>query len=110
LSFEAANPRHAHEWTVFETIKVSGGKLSIIESKSNFIEHLELIAQRIGPYAALVGRENIIAGSDCGFRTFVGLAAIDPAVVLKQACQLGERGAPSPLRYCGKSHRRRIYP
>ena len=66
ISFEAANPRHAHEWTLFEKVKLPDGKVlipGVIESKSNFIEHPELIAQRIGRYAKLVGRENVIAGS-----------------------------------------------
>src|SRR5215831_10845944 len=66
ISLEAANPRHAHEWTLFETVKLPDGKVlipGVIESKSNFIEHPELIAQRIGRYAKLVGRENVIAGS-----------------------------------------------
>ena len=84
ISFEAANPRHAHEWTVFETVKLPEGKVvipGVIESKSNFIEHPELIAQRISHYANLVGRENVIAGSDCGFGTWVGQAAVDPDVV-----------------------------
>ena len=84
ISFEAANPRHAHEWTLFETVKLPAGKVlipGVIESKSNFIEHPELIAQRIGRYAKLVGRENVIAGSDCGFGTWVGQAAVDPDVV-----------------------------
>jgi 5-methyltetrahydropteroyltriglutamate--homocysteine methyltransferase len=84
ISLEAANPRHAHEWAVFERVKLPDGKLlipGVIESKSNFIEHPELIAQRIGRYANLVGRENVIAGSDCGYGTWVGQAAVDPDVV-----------------------------
>ena len=84
LSFEAANPRHAHEWKLFETVKLPAGKVlipGVIESKTNFIEHPELIAQRIGRYAALVGRENVIAGSDCGYGTWVGQAAVDPDIV-----------------------------
>jgi 5-methyltetrahydropteroyltriglutamate--homocysteine methyltransferase len=81
--FEAANPRHAHEWQIFEDVKLPEGKLlipGVIESKSNFIEHPELIAQRIGRYAKLVGRENVIAGSDCGYGTWVGQAAVDADV------------------------------
>jgi len=69
ISFEAANPRHAHEWKLFERVKLPDGKVlipGVIESKSNFIEHPELVAQRIGRYARLVGRENVLAGSDCG--------------------------------------------
>jgi 5-methyltetrahydropteroyltriglutamate--homocysteine methyltransferase len=84
ISFEAANPRHAHEWTLFEKVKLPDGKVlipGVIESKSNFVEHPELIAQRIAHYARLVGRENVIAGSDCGFGTWVGQAAVDPDVV-----------------------------
>src|SRR3990170_3907586 len=84
ISFEAANPRHAHEWTLFERVKLPDGKLlipGVIESKSNFIEHPELIAQRIGRYAKLVGRENVVAGSDCGYGTWVGQAAVDAQVV-----------------------------
>src|SRR5690349_14177612 len=84
ISLEAANPRHAHEWTVFERVKLPDGKVvipGVIESKSNFIEHPELIAQRIARYANLIGRENVIAGSDCGYGTWVGQAAVDPDVV-----------------------------
>jgi 5-methyltetrahydropteroyltriglutamate--homocysteine methyltransferase len=84
ISFEAANPRHGHEWTLFERVKLPPGKVlipGVIESKSNFIEHPELIAQRLGRYAKLVGRENVMAGSDCGFGTWVGQAAVDPDVV-----------------------------
>jgi 5-methyltetrahydropteroyltriglutamate--homocysteine methyltransferase len=84
ISFEAANPRHGHEWTLFERVKLPAGKVlipGVIESKSNFIEHPELVAQRIGRYAKLVGRENVIAGSDCGYGTWVGQAAVDADVV-----------------------------
>jgi len=93
LSFEAANPRHAHEWKVFETVKLPDGKVlipGVIESKTNFIEHPELIAQRIGRYAALVGRENVIAGSDCGYGTWVGQAAVDTQVVWAKLASLAE--------------------
>jgi len=93
ISFEAANPRHAHEWTLFERVKLPDGKLlipGVIESKSNFIEHPELIAQRIGRYAKLVGRENVIAGSDCGYGTWVGQAAIDPDVVFAKLAAMAE--------------------
>jgi 5-methyltetrahydropteroyltriglutamate--homocysteine methyltransferase len=93
ISFEAANPRHAHEWTVFEKVKLPDGKVlipGVIESKSNFIEHPELIAQRIGRYARLVGRENVVAGSDCGYGTWVGQAAVDPDVVWAKLKALAE--------------------
>jgi 5-methyltetrahydropteroyltriglutamate--homocysteine methyltransferase len=93
VSFEAANPRHAHEWSVFEDFKLPDGKVLIpgmLESKSNFIEHPELIAQRIARYARLVGRENVIAGSDCGYGTWVGQAAVDPDVVWAKFAALAE--------------------
>ena len=93
ISLEAANPRHAHEWTLFERVKLPDGKVlipGVIESKSNFIEHPELIAQRIARYANLVGRENVIAGSDCGFGTWVGQAAVDPDVVWAKMAAMAE--------------------
>jgi len=93
ISLEAANPRHAHEWKLFETVKLPQGKIlipGVIESKSNFIEHPELIAQRIGRYANLVGRENVMAGSDCGYGTWVGQAAVDPDVVWAKMAAMAE--------------------
>ncbi len=93
ISFEAANPRHGHEWTLFERVKLPDGKVlipGVLESKSNFIEHPELIAQRIARYANLVGRENVIAGSDCGYGTWVGQAAVDPDVVWAKFAAMAE--------------------
>jgi 5-methyltetrahydropteroyltriglutamate--homocysteine methyltransferase len=93
ISFEAANPRHAHEWKLFEDVKLPAGKVlipGVLESKTNFIEHPELIAQRIGRYAKLVGRENVIAGSDCGYGTWVGQAAVDPQVVWAKMAAMAE--------------------
>jgi len=93
ISFEAANPRHGHEWVVFERVKVPEGKVlipGVIESKTNYIEHPELVAQRIGRYAQLVGRERVIAGTDCGFGTWVGQAAVDPGVVWAKMRSLAE--------------------
>ncbi len=93
ISFEAANPRHAHEWKVFEDVALPDGKVlipGVLESKSNFIEHPELVAQRIGRYASLVGRENVIAGSDCGYGTWVGQAAVDPDVVWAKFASMAE--------------------
>ena len=96
VSFEAANPRHAHEWRLFERVRVPEGKIlipGVLESKTNYIEHPELVAQRIGRYAKLVGRENVIAGTDCGYGTWVGQAAVDPGVVWAKLASLAE-GAP----------------
>ena len=72
LSFEGANPRHAHEWKVWEDVDLPDGKVlipGVLDTTTNFIEHPELIAQRIANYANIVGRENVIASSDCGFGT-----------------------------------------
>jgi 5-methyltetrahydropteroyltriglutamate--homocysteine methyltransferase len=93
ISFEAANPRHAHEWKLFESVRVPEGKVlipGVLESKTNYIEHPELVAQRIGRYAKLVGRENVIAGTDCGYGTWVGQAAVDPGVVWAKLRSLSE--------------------
>ena len=83
ISFEAANPRHEHEWTVFEDLKLPEGKAlipGVLDSTTNYIEHPELVAQRLVRYARLVGRENVIAGTDCGFATFASYLAVDPAI------------------------------
>ena len=73
ISFEGANPRHEHEWAVFRDIKLQDDKVlipGVLDSTTNFIEHPELVAQRIVRYAEVVGKENVIAGTDCGFGTF----------------------------------------
>ena len=104
IALEAANPRHAHEWTVFERVKLPDGKVlipGVIESKANFIEHPELIAQRISHYANLVGRENVVAGSDCGFGTWVGQAAVDPAVVWEKLKAMSEGARIASARFWG---------
>jgi 5-methyltetrahydropteroyltriglutamate--homocysteine methyltransferase len=84
ISFEAANPRHAHEYTVFDDVKVPDDVVlipGVLESKSNFIEHPDLIAQRIVRIAERVGREQVVAGTDCGYGTWVGQAAVEPEIV-----------------------------
>jgi 5-methyltetrahydropteroyltriglutamate--homocysteine methyltransferase len=93
ILFEAANSRHAHEWKVFEKVRLPEGKVlipGVIESMSNRIEHPELIAQRIVKFAELVGRENVIAGSDCGFGTFVGVALVEPEIAWAKLAVLAE--------------------
>jgi 5-methyltetrahydropteroyltriglutamate--homocysteine methyltransferase len=93
ISFEGANPRHAHEWRVFERLELPAGKViipGVIDSTTNFIEHPELVAERIGRYARLVGREHLIAGTDCGFGTWVGQAAVDPDVAWAKLASLAE--------------------
>jgi 5-methyltetrahydropteroyltriglutamate--homocysteine methyltransferase len=102
ISFEAANPRHGHEWTLFERLKLPADKVlipGVIESKSNFIEHPELVAQRLGRYAKLVGRENVIAGSDCGYGTWVGQAAVDPDVVWAKMAAMVEGARMASRRF-----------
>jgi 5-methyltetrahydropteroyltriglutamate--homocysteine methyltransferase len=85
ISLEGANPRHEHEWAVFREVKLPDGKIlipGVLDSTTNFIEHPELVAQRIARYAEVVGRENVIAGSDCGFGTFARSAPqVEPDIV-----------------------------
>ena len=93
VSFEAANPRHAHEWKLFERVKLPKDKVlipGVLDSSTNYIEHPELVAERIGRYARLVGRENVIAGTDCGFGTWVGQAAVDPRVAWAKLGSMAE--------------------
>jgi 5-methyltetrahydropteroyltriglutamate--homocysteine methyltransferase len=93
ISFEASNPRHAHEWRLFERVKLPPGKVlvpGVLDSTTNFIEHPDLVAERIGRYARLVGRENVIAGTDCGFGTWVGQAAVDPDIAWAKLASMAE--------------------
>ncbi len=106
VSFEAANPRHAHEWAVFEKVKLPDGKVlipGVLESKSNFIEHPELIAQRVGRYARLVGRENVMLGTDCGYGTWVGQAAVDPDVVWGKLAAMSEGARIASQEFWGRA-------
>jgi len=94
--FEAANPRHAHEWHRFESLTVPEGKVlcpGVIEPQSNYIEHPELVAQRIERYARLVGPERVMAGVDCGFSVHVGSHGIDPDVAWAKLASLAEGAA-----------------
>ena len=93
LLFEAANPRHEHEWIVWRDAKLTDDKVlvpGLIDTCSNYVEHPELIAQRIERYAAIVGAERVIAGTDCGFGTFAGYGKIDPIVTWKKLRVLRE--------------------
>jgi 5-methyltetrahydropteroyltriglutamate--homocysteine methyltransferase len=93
LSIEAANPRHEHEWKVFEQVRLPAGKILIpgmIDSCSNYIEHPEVVAQRIVRFARVVGRENVIAGTDCGFDTFAGASAVAPSIAWAKLQSLAE--------------------
>jgi 5-methyltetrahydropteroyltriglutamate--homocysteine methyltransferase len=93
LMFPGANPRHGHEWKVWKGVSLSPGKVlipGVIDSTSNFIEHPELVAERIERYAALVGRERVIAGCDCGFGTFAGRVQVDTNIVWHKLASLVE--------------------
>jgi 5-methyltetrahydropteroyltriglutamate--homocysteine methyltransferase len=83
LLFEGANPRHQHEWTVWHETKVPDDLVLIpgcIDSTTNFVEHPELVAQRLGNYIKAVGVDRVIAGTDCGFSTFAGYGVVDPGI------------------------------
>ncbi len=87
LLLEGANPRHEHEWAVFEGVKLPEGLVlapGVIDSTSNYIEHPELVAQRIERYASVVGRDRVCAGADCGFSTFRGLPNVWPSIAWKK--------------------------
>jgi 5-methyltetrahydropteroyltriglutamate--homocysteine methyltransferase len=94
ISFEAANPRHAHEWTVWRDTKLPGDKVlipGVVDTCTNYIEHPELIAQRICQFAGIVGRERVLAGTDCGFATFVGhTGRVDPEIAFRKLASLVE--------------------
>lgn len=93
LLFEASNPRHAHEWTVFRDANIPDEKIlvpGVIDSVTNFIEHPLLVAERIEKFANIVGRERVIAGTDCGFSTFAGFGAVDAAIVYAKLATMAE--------------------
>ncbi|MEJ7740232.1 MAG: cobalamin-independent methionine synthase II family protein [Chitinophagaceae bacterium] len=93
LLFETSNPRHAHEWVVFKDAKIPDDKIlipGVLDSTTNFIEHPQLIAQRIETFANIVGRERVIAGTDCGFSTFAGFGAVDEDIVYAKLAAMAE--------------------
>jgi 5-methyltetrahydropteroyltriglutamate--homocysteine methyltransferase len=96
ISFEAANPRHEHEWTVFEDIELPEGKViipGVLDSTTNYIEHPALVAQRLVRYGKLVGPENVMAGSDCGFATFASFLTVDPGITWAKLHAMAEGAA-----------------
>ena len=87
ILFEGANPRHEHEWTVWRDAPLPDDLIlipGVIDSCSNYVEHPELVAQRIVRFAQIVGRERVIAGTDCGFGTFAGLGKVDAGIAFKK--------------------------
>jgi 5-methyltetrahydropteroyltriglutamate--homocysteine methyltransferase len=102
LLFEASNPRHAHEWTVFADAAIPDDKIlipGVLATTTNYIEHPNLVAERIERYAEIVGRERVIAGTDCGFGTFAGFGPVEPDIAyLKLAAMVdGARMASAKL-------------
>jgi 5-methyltetrahydropteroyltriglutamate--homocysteine methyltransferase len=101
ILFEAANPRHRHEWTVWRDAKLPDDKVLIpgcITSTSNYVEHPELIAQQLVQFADIVGRERVLAGTDCGFGSFAGLGRVDPGIAYKKLGALVEGAARASAR------------
>ena len=93
LLFESSNPRHAHEWTVFRDADIPDDKVlapGVIDSTTNFIEHPELVAERICKFADIIGKERVLAGTDCGFSTFAGFGAVDEKIVYAKLASLVE--------------------
>ena len=102
ILFEAANPRHAHEFALFESVGIPDDKIlapGVIEPQSTYVEHPELIAQRIGRYADLVGRERVVGGVDCGFSIHVGSGGLDPEVVWAKLGALAQGAAIASRKY-----------
>ncbi|CTQ55997.1 2-hydroxypropyl-CoM lyase [Roseibium album] len=96
--FETSNPRHAHEWTVFRDRKseIPDDKIlvpGVVDTTTNFVEHPEVVAQRLERFIGIVGADRVIAGSDCGFGTFAGFGAVDPAIAFAKLGALAEGAA-----------------
>ena len=101
ILFEASNPRHAHEWIVWKNTRIPDDKIlvpGLLTSTSNYVEHPELVAQRIELYAGIVGRERVMAGTDCGFGTFAGIGKMDPEISYKKLAALVEGAARASRR------------
>ena len=106
IVFEAANPRHRHEWTVWRDAKIPDDKVLVpgcIDSTYNYVEHPELVAQQICQFADIVGRERVIAGTDCGFGTFVGTGRVVPDIAYKKLASLVEGAAIASQRLWGNA-------
>jgi len=106
LVVEAANPRHAHEWTVWQDTKLPDDKIlipGVLDTSTNYVEHPELVAQRICQFADLVGRERVIAGTDCGFGTFAGYGKLDPDISFKKLGAMVEGAEIASKRLWGRA-------
>ncbi len=103
---EGANPRHEHEWELWKTNKLPDDKIlvpGILDTSCNFVEHPELVSQRIVRYANLVGRERVIAGTDCGFGTFAGFGAVHPLICWEKLKALAEGARLATRKLWGKA-------
>ena len=103
--FEASNPRHAHEWSVWAKARIPDDKIlipGVIDSVTNFVEHPELVAERILRFADIVGRERVIAGTDCGFGTFAGFGAVHPPIAFAKLRSLVEGANLASRRLWGR--------
>jgi 5-methyltetrahydropteroyltriglutamate--homocysteine methyltransferase len=93
LVVEGANPRHEHEWAVWRDLKLPDDKVlvaGVLDTSTNYVEHPELIAERLTRYAGVVGKERVMATSDCGFGTFAGYGKIDPDIAFKKLHAMAE--------------------
>ena len=95
LLFETSNPRHAHEWEVFKNRKseIPDNKIlvpGVVDTTTNFIEHPELVRQRIERFINIVGEDRVVAGTDCGFGTFAGFGAVDPEIAYAKLASLSQ--------------------
>jgi 5-methyltetrahydropteroyltriglutamate--homocysteine methyltransferase len=105
VSFEGANPRHEHEWTVWADLKLPEGKViipGVLDSTTNFIEHPELVAQRLIRYAEVAGRDRVIAGTDCGFATIAGHEIVDPRIAWAKLAAMAEGARLASERLWGR--------
>ena len=101
--FETSNPRHAHEWTVFRDRKdeVPDDRVlvpGVVDTTTNFVEHPDLVAERLGRFVAIFGAERVMAGSDCGFGTFAGFGAVDPEIAWAKLAALSEGARRASVR------------
>jgi 5-methyltetrahydropteroyltriglutamate--homocysteine methyltransferase len=105
LLFEAANPRHAHEWVVFRDSKIPQDKIlipGVLSSTTNYVEHPMLVAERLERFANIVGRERVLAGSDCGFSTFAGFGPVDPDITWMKLAAMAEGARIASARLWGR--------
>jgi 5-methyltetrahydropteroyltriglutamate--homocysteine methyltransferase len=110
LVIEAANPRHEHEWSLWRALKLPQDKnliAGVIDTSTNYVEHPELVAERIERLAGIVGRERVIAGTDCGFGTFAGYGKIDPAIAFKKLAAMVEGATIASKRLWAKAKPKR---